>query len=38
MHVASRIGLRLDPIDEARRLWVEHGWADATDGMAAIPR
>lgn len=25
-----------DPIAEARRHWVEHGWADAADGMAAI--
>lgn len=29
-------GLPLDPIQEARRLWVEHGWADAADGMAMI--
>ena len=28
--------LAADPIAEARRLWVEHGWADAADGMAAI--
>jgi DNA-binding MarR family transcriptional regulator len=26
----------VDPIREARRLWVEHGWADAADGMAAV--
>lgn len=25
-----------DPIAEAHRLWVEHGWGDAADGMAAI--
>ncbi|WP_030434703.1 MarR family winged helix-turn-helix transcriptional regulator [Actinoplanes subtropicus] len=25
-----------DPIAEAHRLWVAHGWADAADGMAAI--
>ena len=25
-----------DPIAEAHRLWVEHGWADAADGMAAV--
>ena len=25
-----------DPIAEAHRHWVEHGWADAADGMAAI--
>jgi DNA-binding MarR family transcriptional regulator len=28
--------LAADPIAEAHRLWVEHGWADAADGMAAI--
>lgn len=28
--------LPFDPIAEARRQWVEHGWADAADGMAAI--
>ncbi|HEU4320737.1 MAG TPA: MarR family transcriptional regulator [Acidimicrobiia bacterium] len=26
----------LDPIAEARRQWVEHGWADAAPGMAAV--
>ncbi|MFN8099749.1 MAG: MarR family transcriptional regulator [Dermatophilaceae bacterium] len=26
----------VDTIAEARRLWVEHGWADAADGMAAV--
>ncbi len=26
----------LDTIAEARRLWAEHGWADAADGMAAV--
>ena len=25
-----------DPIEEARRQWIEHGWADAADGMAAV--
>lgn len=25
-----------DPIAEAHRLWVEQGWEDAADGMAAI--
>ena len=25
-----------DPIEEAARLWREHGWADAADGMAAV--
>ncbi len=28
--------LPFDPIDEARRQWVEHGWEDAADGMAAV--
>lgn len=25
-----------DPIEEARRLWSEHGWSEAADGMAAV--
>lgn len=25
-----------DPIAEARRLWTEHGWAEAAGGMAAV--
>ena len=25
-----------DPIREAHRQWVAHGWADAADGMAAV--
>ena len=25
-----------DPIREARRQWVAHGWADAADGMAMV--
>jgi DNA-binding MarR family transcriptional regulator len=25
-----------DPIAEARRQWVDHGWAAAADGMAAV--
>ena len=25
-----------DPIEEARRQWVAHGWASAADGMAAV--
>jgi DNA-binding MarR family transcriptional regulator len=28
--------LPFDPIAEATRLWREHGWADAADGMAAV--
>lgn len=26
----------MDPIAEARRQWVAHGWADAAPGMAAV--
>ncbi len=25
-----------DPIEEARRQWISHGWEDAADGMAAV--
>lgn len=25
-----------DPIEEARRQWIAHGWDDAADGMAAV--
>lgn len=28
--------LSSDPIEEARRQWIEHGWANAADGMAAV--
>ncbi|SBW28135.1 MarR family winged helix-turn-helix transcriptional regulator [Protofrankia symbiont of Coriaria ruscifolia] len=28
--------LPFDPIEEARRQWTAHGWADAADGMAAV--
>lgn len=28
--------LPFDPIAEAHRRWVEHGWQDAADGMAAV--
>ena len=28
--------LELDPVAEARRQWVEHGWVEAADGMAAV--
>jgi DNA-binding MarR family transcriptional regulator len=28
--------LRFDPVAEARRQWVEHGWDAAADGMAAV--
>ncbi|WP_370324125.1 MarR family winged helix-turn-helix transcriptional regulator [Euzebya sp.] len=26
----------LDPIAEAHRQWVDHGWGDVADGMAAV--
>src|SRR5664280_2570359 len=26
----------LDPITEAHRLWIEHGWQNAADGMAMV--
>ena len=25
-----------DPISEARRQWIAHGWTDAADGMAMV--
>jgi len=28
--------LPIDPIAEARRQWIEHGWESAADGMAAV--
>jgi DNA-binding MarR family transcriptional regulator len=28
--------LPFDPVAEARRQWVEHGWEPAADGMAAV--
>jgi len=28
--------LPVDPIAEARRQWISHGWGDAADGMAAV--
>ncbi|MBC7677735.1 MAG: MarR family transcriptional regulator [Pseudorhodobacter sp.] len=28
--------LPLDPVEEARRHWVERGWEPAADGMAAV--
>src|SRR3954469_25930453 len=28
--------LPFDPVAEARRQWVDHGWAEAADGMAAV--
>lgn len=32
----NRRPLPFDPIAEARRQWVVHGWPEAADGMAAI--
>jgi len=34
--VAARDPLPVDPIAEAHRHWVAHGWVDAADGMAAV--
>lgn len=34
--MAARDPLPLDPIAEAHRQWVAHGWAAAADGMAAV--
>jgi len=28
--------LTFDPIEEARRQWIEHGWGGAADGMAVV--
>ena len=28
--------IEFDPIEEARRQWVGHGWADAAQGMAVV--
>jgi DNA-binding MarR family transcriptional regulator len=28
--------LPFDPIEEARRQWGQHGWAEAADGMATV--
>lgn len=28
--------LTFDPIEEARRQWIEHGWGEAADGMAVV--
>jgi DNA-binding MarR family transcriptional regulator len=34
--VATRKPLAFDPIFEARRQWIERGWGEVADGMAAI--
>lgn len=36
MRPAGRRPLPLDPVTDARRRWIEHGWAEAADGMAAV--
>ena len=33
---APRDPLPFDPVEEARRHWVDHGWQDAADGMAMV--
>ncbi|HEU5144281.1 MAG TPA: MarR family transcriptional regulator [Dermatophilaceae bacterium] len=33
---AQTATLRHDPIAMARQQWLDHGWADAADGMAAV--
>jgi DNA-binding MarR family transcriptional regulator len=34
--MAASRPLRFDPVEEARRQWVAHGWAHAAPGMAAV--
>lgn len=34
--MSSRAPLPFDPVEEARRHWAAHGWADAAEGMAAV--
>lgn len=34
--MAKRSPLPIDPIAEARRQWLEHDWAEAAPGMAAV--
>ncbi|GAA2340271.1 MarR family transcriptional regulator [Dactylosporangium salmoneum] len=34
--MSSSDRLPMDPIAEARRQWIAHGWSDAAAGMAAI--
>lgn len=34
--MSSAPKLPLDPIAEAHRQWIRHGWSDAADGMAAV--
>lgn len=32
----AETALPFDPITEAHRLWIEHGWGPAADGMAMV--
>jgi DNA-binding MarR family transcriptional regulator len=34
--VARSTSLPFDPVEEARRQWVFHGWSEVADGMAAV--
>lgn len=34
--MAKRASLRVDPIAEAKRQWLAHGWSDAAAGMTAV--
>jgi len=34
--MTPRHPLPFDPIEEARRQWVDHGWGEAADGMAVV--
>jgi DNA-binding MarR family transcriptional regulator len=34
--VPPAVPLPIDPIAEARRQWIQHGWDSAADGMAAV--
>ena len=36
MGTVTGASLPFDPIEEARRQWIEHGWADVSNGMAAV--
>ena len=36
MATGEQAGLGFDPIAQARQQWVEQGWSEAADGMAAI--
>ena len=36
MAAGEQAGLGFDPIAQARQQWVDQGWSEAADGMAAI--